>query len=245
MKLDYTPLLDVGEGEPMVLLQGLFGNLSNWSHVVHEFSPSYRILIPRLPFFATPVSAERLDDLVQYVEDFIDALGLKKVILLGNSLGGQMALLYAWRQPARVKKLVLAASSGLSENNFDGTYPRIKDYAFIMDRVYKNFYQREVVTTALVDEVFQAVQSKVKAQSLVGLARAAQRHNLADILDQVVTPTLLVWGLQDNITPPEVALQFHERLPHSSIVFFEHCGHVPMIEQPQLFTKHVRKFLAR
>lgn len=97
----------------------------------------------------------------------------------------------------------------------------------------------------MVDEVYDTIQSRVKTLSLIGLARAAQRHNLADILDRITTPTLLIWGLQDTITPPEVALDFYNKLPDSSITFLEHCGHVPMMEQPQLFNEHVRKFLDR
>lgn len=243
MKIDHKPLFDVGQGEPIILLHGLFGNLSNWGHVAYEFTSTHRVLIPRLPFYSNPITKERLDDLVDYIETFVEEHGFEKIILMGNSLGGHVALLYAWRHPNKVKRLVLAGSSGLYENSFNGTFPRVRDYDYIRDKVENTFYQREVVTKELVDEVYETVQSRVKTLSIIGLARAAQRHNVASVLGDIKTPTLLIWGLQDTITPPEVALEFHDRLPHSEIIFLERCGHVPMMEHPNLFNQHVRRFL--
>ncbi|HTJ50671.1 MAG TPA: alpha/beta fold hydrolase [Cyclobacteriaceae bacterium] len=243
MKFDYKPLLDAGEGEPVILLHGLFGNLSNWGHVVDEFKTTHRVLIPRLPFYTRPITRQRLDDLVDYITDFVAENQLQKIILMGNSLGGHVALLYAWKYPALVRRLVLAGSSGLYENSFGGTFPRVKDYDYIREKVKSTFYKPEVATKELVDEVYDTVQSRINTLSIIGLARAAQRHNVADMLGQLITPTLLIWGLQDTITPPEVALEFYDRLPNAEIAFLDHCGHVPMMEQPQLFNQHVRKFI--
>ena len=243
MRFDYKPLFDVGEGKPVILLHGLFGNLSNWGQVAYEFTGTHRVLIPRLPFYSAPLSTARLNDLVCYLEDFIEAYALDKVTLMGNSLGGHIAVLYACQNPSRVNNLVLAGSSGLFENSFGGTFPRVKDYEYIREKVNNTFYKREVVTPELIDEVYETVQSRSKTLSIISLARAAQRQNVASLLNQIYAPTLLIWGLQDTITPPEVALEFHEHIPHAEIVFFDHCGHVPMMEQPKLFNKYVREFL--
>jgi 2-hydroxy-6-oxonona-2,4-dienedioate hydrolase len=243
MQFDYEPLVDAGAGEPMILLHGLFGNLSNWGHVTHEFSSTHRVIIPRMPFYTNPISRARLDDLVFYLENFVTHHQLGHITLMGNSLGGHVALLYAWQQPANVSKLVLTGSSGLFENSFGGTFPRVKDYDYIRAKVRSTFYKQEVVTKELVDEVYATMQSKTTTLNIIGLARAAQRHNVTDILNQIDKPTLLVWGLQDTVTPPEVALEFHHHLPHSEVVFLDHCGHVPMMEQPKLFNQHVREFL--
>lgn len=243
IQFDYQPLLDIGTGDAIVLLHGLFGNLSNWTTVADEFGNQYRVIIPRLPFYSSPISKERLDDLVVFVEQFVDHHSLDNITLMGNSLGGHVALLYAWREPKRVKKLILAGSSGLFENSFGGTFPRIKDYEYIREKVSNTFYRQEVVTKALVDEVYSTVQSKANTLSLLSLARAAQKNNLAEILDEITTPTLLVWGLQDTVTPPETALEFYNALPHAEVIFLDHCGHVPMMEQPKLFNQHVRAFL--
>lgn len=241
--LDYKPLFDVGHGQPVVLLHGLFGSLSNWSYVAYEFTATHRVIIPRLPLYSNPISKERLNDLVGYLQDFIEAHQLEKIILMGNSLGGHIALLYTWKNPEHVQKLILTGSSGLYENSFGGSFPRIKDYEYIRGKIGETFYKSEIITKELVDEVYATVQSRSKTLSLIGLARAAQRNNVTDILTQINIHTLLIWGLQDAITPPEVALEFHELLPYSEVIFLDHCGHVPMMEQPKLFNNHVRKFL--
>jgi 2-hydroxy-6-oxonona-2,4-dienedioate hydrolase len=245
IRLDYKPLFDVGEGEPIILLHGLFGNLSNWGHVVYEFTGSNRVLVPRLPFYSSPISRERLNDLVSYLEEFIEHHNLERVTLMGNSLGGHGALLYTSKNPHRVNKLVLAGSSGLFENSFGGSFPRVRDYEYIKEKVSETFYKRDIVTKELVDEVFLTVQSPAKTLSLISLARAAQKNNVTDLLAGLTHPTLLIWGLQDTITPPEVALEFHDLLPNSEVVFLDHCGHVPMMEQPKLFNQYVRDFLER
>jgi 2-hydroxy-6-oxonona-2,4-dienedioate hydrolase len=245
MLLDFKPLFDVGHGPPIVLLHGLFGNLSNWGHVAYEFTSTHRVIIPRLPLYSNPISRERLVDLVEYVAQFIKYHDLGKVTLIGNSLGGHIGLLYTFNSPEHVEKLVLTGSSGLFENSFGITFPRVKDYAFIREKVVSTFYKQEVVTKELIDEVFATVQNKSKTLSIISLARSAQRNNVERILSEINVSTLLIWGLQDTITPPEVALEFHNHLPHSQLVFLDHCGHVPMMEQPKLFNDHVRKFLER
>lgn len=239
-------LVDLGEGDPIILLHGLFGSLSNWTSVIDEFTSSHRVLVPRLPLYSNPISDERLNTLVDYLYAFIEENIFinDTVIFMGNSLGGHIALLYAWRHPERIKKLILTGSSGLFENSFGGTFPHVRDYNYIRERVENTFYKREVVTQELVDEVYETLQSRPKTLSIIGLAREAQRHNVGNILGQINTPTLLIWGLQDNITPPKVALEFQSKLLNSSVIFLEDCGHVPMMEQPILFNKHVREFLS-
>jgi len=243
MKLDNVPLLKVGSGDPVILLHGLFGNLSNWKFVADEFKATHTVFVPRLPLYSTPITQQRLDDLVDYLVQFVNAHALENVVLMGNSLGGHVALLYAYRHPEKVSNMVLAGSSGLVENSFAGTFPRVRDYAYIREKVQRTFYDAGIATKELVDEVYETIQSRSKTLSIIGRARAAQRHNVADILGEIYTPTLLIWGLQDTITPPEVALEFHDRLPQSQIVFFKQCGHVPMMEHPILFNQHVRRFL--
>jgi 2-hydroxy-6-oxonona-2,4-dienedioate hydrolase len=243
VELPYEPLVDLGEGEPVILLHGLFGGLSNWRSVIDEFSITHRVLVPRLPLYANPITKERLQNLVDYLDGFIEAHGFNKVVLMGNSLGGHIALLYAWKKIEIVKKLVLTGSSDLFENSFGGTFPHVKDYNYIKEKVEETFFKREVVTKELVDEVFETLQSRLRTLSIIGLARAAQHNNMSEILKEIAVPTLLIWGLQDTITPPNVALEFHELLPDSTLTFIESCGHVPMMEQPELFNIHVRKFL--
>lgn len=235
--------LDKGEGKVIILLHGLFGNLSNWKSVVDHFSPKYRVIIPRLPIFEMPSGKANLNELAEVLDRFVKAHNLKSFTLVGNSLGGHLALMYALEHPELVKKIVLTGSSGLFENALGNSFPRVKDYQYIKERVEYTFYKKEVVTKEIVDEVFDAVQTKPKTLSILGLARSAQRNNLASSLYALKTPTLLVWGLQDKITPPNTALHFHDLLPNSELKFIDHCGHVPMMEHPETFNQHMEEFL--
>lgn len=234
---------DEGKGQPIILLHGLFGNLSNWENVAKTFSKDYRVIIPRLPLFDISLKESSLNRLVSFLENFVKKRSLQNVILMGNSLGGHVALLYTLKNQKNVDKIILAGSSGLFENSLGGSFPRMKDYDYVDEKVRYTFYNKEVVTKELVDEVYETVQSRVKTLSLIGLARAAQRENLSEVLYQIKAPTLLIWGLQDEITPPETALEFHELIPHSEIKLLDKCGHVPMMEQPELFNQYVREFL--
>ncbi|HEX5168250.1 MAG TPA: alpha/beta hydrolase, partial [Cyclobacteriaceae bacterium] len=101
----------------------------------------------------------------------------------------------------------------------------------------------EIVTKELVDDVYKTLQSRSKVLSIIGLAKEAQRNNVGDLLSEIRTPTLLVWGKNDIITPPEVAMDFHKRLPRSGVILLDDCGYAPMMEQPDLFNHHVRIFL--
>src|SRR6478752_6592469 len=159
--LDYKPLFDVGEGGPIILLNGLIGNLSNWGRVAYEFTNSHRILIPRLPFFQTPISLKRLDDLVTYVEEFIDAHALDKVTLIGNSLGGHIALLYAWRHPSRVRKLILASSSGIFDNSRGYSLADSISEDLSLDLENNTIYNsRTLATQGTASEVFERVNGQ-------------------------------------------------------------------------------------
>ncbi|HEY5823113.1 MAG TPA: alpha/beta hydrolase, partial [Cyclobacteriaceae bacterium] len=99
------------------------------------------------------------------------------------------------------------------------------------------------VTKELVDEVYDTVQSIPKTLRLIGLSRSAQQNNVSSSLHKIHHPTLLIWGLQDEITPPETALHFHDLLPNSELKFIDKCGHVPMMEQPLLFNQYMEEFL--
>ncbi len=241
--LPFEPLVDIGAGDPVILLHGLFGDLSNWRNVIDEFSPTHRVIVPRLPLYSTPISRERLDNLVDYLDNFVETSNLQNCVVMGNSLGGHVALLYAWKRPDRVKKLILTGSSGLFENSFNGTFPRVKDYNYVRNRVENTFYKKEVVTWELVDEVYHTLQNRFKVLNIIALARAAQRHSVAEVLPDITVPTLLLWGRQDEITPARVALDFHQRLLNSKLVLLDNCGHVPMMEQPGQFNRFARNFV--
>ncbi|SHK02066.1 alpha/beta fold hydrolase [Hymenobacter psychrotolerans] len=236
--------VDEGSGSTLLLLHGLFGALSNWQEVVAEFSRSYRVIIPLLPIYDMPLTQAGVPGLVKYVEGFVRAIGLAEpVTVLGNSLGGHVGLEYTLRNPERVSRLVLTGSSGLFEDSMGGSFPKRGNYAYVQERVAYTFYDPAVATPELVDEVFSITNSNVKCLRIISIARSAQRHNLGKELGRIKVPTLLVWGLNDTITPPLVAHEFHRLIRNSELRFLDHCCHAPMMERPQAFNALLQQFL--
>ncbi|OUJ73711.1 alpha/beta fold hydrolase [Hymenobacter crusticola] len=238
--------IDEGQGEILLLLHGLFGALSNWEEVIAAFSPEYRVIIPLLPIYEMPLTKAGVPGLVSFVAGFVKELKIDEpVTALGNSLGGHVALEYALRYPTQVQRLVLTGSSGLFEDSMGGSFPKRGNYSFVQERVAYTFYDPSVATKELVDEVFGVTNSNAKCLRIISIARSAQRHNLSKDLGRITAPTLLVWGLNDTITPPMVAHEFNRLLVNSELYFLDHCGHAPMMERPHEFNILLDRFLRR
>lgn len=235
--------VDEGSGQVLLLLHGLFGALSNWEGVVSRFSKNFRVVIPMLPIYEMPIREAGLEGLRKFVEDFVAFKQLNNMIIMGNSLGGHVALLYTLKNSAYVKKLILTGSSGLFEDSMGGSYPKRGNYEYIKERVAYTFYDPKVATDELVDEVFETTKSIPKCMRIVAIAKSAQRHNMADEIPNITAPTLLVWGLNDTITPPIVAHEFNRLIPNSTLKFIDRCSHAPMMEHPETFNELVEEFL--
>jgi pimeloyl-ACP methyl ester carboxylesterase len=237
--------IDEGQGEVMLLLHGLFGALSNWAGVVNHFSKTHRIIIPMLPIYSLPLREAGVEGLVKFTERFVAFKNLDKLTILGNSLGGHIGLIYTLRNQSKVKRLVLTGSSGLFEDSMGGSYPKRGNYEYVQERVAYTFYDPKVATKELVDEVFEVTNSISKCLCIVAVAKSAQRHNMAKDLEHIKVPTLLVWGLNDTITPPLVAHEFDNLLPHTELRFIDKCGHAPMMEHPVIFNQYTARFLEK
>ncbi|MDW7690920.1 alpha/beta hydrolase [Flammeovirgaceae bacterium SG7u.111] len=237
--------LDEGEGEVLILLHGLFGALSNWETVISHFSQKYRVVIPMMPIYDMPLKEAGLEGLVEFISKFFDYKGFNDVTLIGNSLGGHVALIYTLRHQEKVNRLLLTGSSGLFENTMGGSYPKRGSYEFVKTKVAYTFYDPEVATKELVDEVFEVTKSIPKCMRIVAMARSAQRHNMAEDIKNIHVPTLLIWGLNDTITPPMVAHEFDRLIPNTELHFIDKCGHVPMMEHSEVFNKLFEEFLEK
>lgn len=235
--------VDEGNGKVILLLHGLFGVLSNWRAVVEKFSMKHRVLIPILPIYETNSRKPDLDGLVSFLEKFVEKMNLDKFVLMGNSLGGHVGLIYTLRHQERINSLILTGSSGLFENSMGGSFPRRGSYEYIKERVEYTFYRPETADEELVNEVFETIGSIPKCLRIVSIAKSAQRHNMAKDLAKIKTPTLLIWGLNDTITPPMVAHEFNKLIPNSLLRFADHCCHAPMMEQPERFNYLVENYL--
>ena len=238
--------IEEGQGTPLVLLHGLFGALSNFIDLIDAFKGQYRVVVPMLPLFELPVRELSVTALKNHVVEFLELKNYgEPVHLLGNSLGGHVALVLTLEHPELVRSLTLTGSSGLYENTFGSNFPQRQNYEYIKQKTEATFFDPKVATKELVDDIFEIVNNAEKGLRIVVTAKSAIRHNLAEDLHKIQQKTLLIWGKQDSVTPPFVGEEFNEKIPNSTLHFFDECGHAPMMEKPQEFIPILREFLAQ
>ena len=237
--------LEKGEGHVLLVLHGLFGSLSNFAEVIDGFSKNYKVLVPIMPLYTNPLLKTSVGGMATYIKDFMSFKELENVTLLGNSLGGHVALVCALDVPEKIHSLVLTGSSGLYENAFGGSFPRREDKEYLRQKIAVTFYDPSVATDELVDEVFKIVNDRTKLVRILAMAKSAIRHNMANDLDKFKMPTCLIWGKNDSITPPEVAEEFHKHLEDSELHWIDKCGHAAMMEHPEEFNEILNEWLSR
>ena len=242
---DKFKYLEEGQGEPLLLLHGLFGALSNFADLVEYFKKDYKVIVPLLPLFDLDLFHTSVGGLQKHVQKFIEARGYNNINLLGNSLGGHVALLHVLKNPEKIKTLTLTGSSGLFENGMGDSYPKRGDKEYIRKKTEITFYDPAMATTELVDEVFEITNNRLKVIKIIALAKSAIRSNLGEELNQIKQPTLLVWGNNDTITPPFVGKEFNKLIPNSELHFIDKCCHAPMMECPNRFNELLDNWLVR
>src|ERR1700754_3591822 len=233
------------EGEPLVLLHGLFGALSNFVDLIEYFKKHYKVVVPMLPLFELDILHTSVGGLEKFVYRFIENRNYRNVHLLGNSLGGHVALVHVLKHPERIKSIILTGSSGLFESGMGDTYPKRGDKEYIRKKTALTFYDPAMATEELVNEVFEITNNRIKVIKIIALAKSAIRNNLGEELNQIKQPACLIWGNNDTITPPFVAKEFHRLMPTSELHFVDKCGHAPMMEVPEEFNRLLDSFLTK
>lgn len=235
--------VEEGEGEVLLLLHGLFGALSNFNDVLDAFKHRCKVVIPIMPIYTMPMTELGVKGLAKFIKKFVDYKKYDKVTLLGNSLGGHVALVFMKLYPEKVKAMILTGSSGLYENAMGGSYPKRGDFEYIREKVAYTFYDPATATDELVEEVFEVTNNRLKVIRILAMAKSAIRHNMREDVKGFKVPVCLIWGKQDKITPPEVAEEFLELLPDAELHWIDKCGHAPMMENPKEFNVFVNQFL--
>ncbi len=236
--------IEAGEGQPIIVLHGLMGALSNFEGVFNYFSQNgYKVLIPELPIYSLPILKTNVKNLSKFLKDFMKHKNIDKAILVGNSLGGHIALYFAKLNLNNVSALVLAGSSGLYEKSLGDTYPKRGDYDYIKRKTEEVFFDPKVATKEAVDEIYASVNDRTKVIRTLAIAKSAIRHNMAKDLPKLNTPTCVIWGRNDNVTPPEVAVDFQKLLPDADLFWVDECGHAPMMEHPDRFNEILHNWL--
>ena len=239
---DFT-YLEEGGGKPIILLHGLMGGVENFGEMVDFISEEYKVYGLDLKLFEGSILKVSVKSLSDYLYEFMNHVGLSSAILLGNSMGGHIALIFSKEYPEMVDGMVLTGSSGLYESAMGDSFPRRGDYDYIKRKTEEVFYCPEVATKELVDRVFDIANKRESIIRLLAIAKSAIRHNMAKDLPLFNVPTCLIWGKFDKVTPPHVAEEFNKLLPDSTLYWVDKCGHAPMWEHPKEFSKHVLTFL--
>ena len=237
-RLQFT---DEGSGTPIILLYGLFGSERNFLALRNHLKQTHRVIVPIFPFFQNGIRAD-IFRFTEYLDDIVINLELTKFHLAGNSMGGHIAILYTLRHPDVVESLILSGSSGLYEHGLGDSYPKRSDYEYIKTKTQQTFYDPQIATCELIDEIYKTVNSR-KALQIVSLAKSTIRNNVEHELHNIKCPCCLVWGKNDTITPPDVAYNFLKSLPDAKLYWIDKCGHVPMLERPDDFNSIMDSFL--
>ena len=236
----------VGKGRPILILHGLMGGLSNFDDVFNLFpSRGYNVIAPELPIYTSKLLNTNVKFFANFVNEFVKFKNLKDFIILGNSLGGHVGLIYSKLYPNFIKGLVLTGSSGLYENSMGDSYPMREDYNFIKKKTESVFFEPKTATKDIVDEIFETVNNRKKLIKILAMAKSAIRHNMAKDLPKINVPSAIIWGKQDTVTPPEVAKDFNKLLPNSDLFWIDKCGHAPMMEHPKEFNTILADWLSK
>lgn len=236
--LKYT---DEGKGDTVILLYGLMGSAKNFDPLISQLKLEFRVIVPIYPEYKDARNVT-IEHLAEYVALLIETLKIEKFHLLGNSMGGHIALLYALKYPQKLSSLILSGSSGLYENGIGDSYPKRKDYQYVEEKVKATFYDPSIVSKEMIDEIFFKINS-LSVLQIISLAKSTIRNNLKNELKNISTPVCIVWGKNDIITPPFVAEVFNIHLKNSELNWIENCGHVPMLEKPLEFYRIIRSFI--
>jgi pimeloyl-ACP methyl ester carboxylesterase len=251
-KIQYV---DVGSGPVVVLLHGLGGNSSNWAFNFAALSAKFRVIAPDQIGFGRsdkPLINYRVGTYADFLDKFLEGLNVEHASLVGNSMGGWVAALYAIKYPKRVERIVLVDAAGFAPpKEFDlstlsGLNPSTREQARYLAGLV--FFNPIFKTDAAVDATLAARISAGDGYTIQSLVESIYRNE--DMLDgklsAVKQPTLIIWGKDDGLLPlASDGEKYKREMPSAQFVVFEQCGHVPQVEKAAEFNAAVLKFLSQ
>lgn len=236
-------VVDQGSGRPFVFLHGLVGLNDHWEEVVRRTKHRARCIMLEIPLLELRGPDCSVDGVTELTASFLrQALPGEPAVLVGNSFGGHVALRIALDYPDLVQALVLAGSSGLIERTMVKEITVRPSREWLSRKIGELFFDQSHVRSADLDRAHRELSDRLGARAMVQLSRSARKNHLGDRICEVRSPTLLIWGRNDIVTPPEAAAEFLERLPNARIVWFDRCGHAPMIEKAAEFAEALVEF---
>jgi pimeloyl-ACP methyl ester carboxylesterase len=263
----------VGGGEPgaerpiLVLIHGLGGSSATWQEVLPAFARRYTVVAPDLLGHGEsdkPRHDYSLGAHANVLRDLMIAIGIDRATVVGQSLGGGVAMQLAYQHPQRCERLVLVSSGGLgSEVSWLLRALSLPGVEYLMPVLFPSFIRDagNALSRRLRGLGFRAPRLAEEWRTYVSLTEPGNRDSFVRTLRSVVdpagqavsardrlylashVPTLLVWGGCDRMIPVEHALAAHEAIPESRLVIFENSGHFPHAEEPQRFVEVVTDFV--
>ena len=256
-----------GRGDPVLLLHGLGASLEQWEWSQLGLSRRHEVVALDLPGFGWSESPPReqydLDHIVKLLGGFMDEMGWESATVIGNSMGGLLALGMTLRLGRRVNRLVLAGSAGLGREV--GWMLRLARIPWLSEMLvfpmgFRPVAERSLrrlfsdpsrLPSSLVDVTCDLYKGSIIRENLLHIARTGVSFNgqvdsinFRSQLNRITVPTLLIWGSVDGVIPLEHGRVAHELIPGSKLTIFDDCGHVPQIEHPDRFVEEVKRFLS-
>jgi len=223
---------EIGVGNPILFCPGLFGGIYNILEVFEYFSDKYRMLMPFFPMYNLPLHKTNIKSLGYYLGEFIDDLNLEDVVIIGSSMGGGIAMIHTIRDQSKVKAMILCGSSGISNSPLPTGLFRRKNYENIKIQTKNIFHNKEIPPDEMIQEIYNLILSYENVIRAIRLTKSVRQYNMQEEMKEIKTPTLLIWGNNDPITPPQIGAEFHKLLPNSVLHCLADCGHVPTQERP-------------
>ncbi len=246
---------------PIVLLHGTSSSLHTWDGWTGALKPARRVIrfdLPGIGLTQAPPDADySIARYVRFVAAMLDALGVSRCVLAGNSFGGQVAWETALAHPARVEKLILVDAAGYPFRPQSIPLGFVIARIPLVNRLMEHILPRRVIESSLrnvygdPDKVTpQLVERYFELTLHAGNRRALARRLAQATLDihperiaALKLPTLILWGAQDRLLPPADAQSFHRAIAGSRLVVFDRLGHVPQEEDPAATVAVVKQFL--
>jgi len=258
--------LDVGGGSPVILLHGFGGSMWQWEYQQDALAPFHRVLTPDLigsGLSDKPDIAYTPTDMVEYLREFMDAAGIQRASLVGNSLGAGVGIGMALTYPERVDRLVLISGfpKGVKDQLASPLFKRAADSWMptwlvrfgnwllgrgVTERILQEVvYDHALLTPAVLERAYQNRQRPGLIPPIMALTEnlPAWEQGLAQRLGEIKRPTLIIWGDKDKVFPPEVGRGLQAAIAGSTLTVVSNAGHIPQWERPDVVNPLLVKFL--
>ena len=233
----------VGEGSTVVFLNGLLGQNEHWFPLLGPVSKHAECLLIQPPLLEMKGKGCSIEGVLHLTISVLETLIDEPAVIVGNSLGGHIGLRLAMERPDMVRGLVLSGSSGLFEKSFEKGVEHSPSHGWLEKKISELFCDPSRMLPGMVEAAHAELSRRTAARALVRLGRSAKKDHLGEELHKVMVPVCLAWGTHDVVTPPNVAEEFHERLPNSTLRWIENCGHAAQIERPDELAAAIIEFL--